>query len=153
MKICRRGVAPFATGVSTNKYHMLPLCGTNQARRQALLGRPAIAGCTPMLPQCATSASLVRQPPHHPPSAPRPFCNRQSVPQGGTNANSPCPRSVSNCPARRDQRAKKQAFLQLSQLLINFCINLGLIAIIAIFPPISPVNFFSHELATLLLGT
>jgi hypothetical protein len=60
-------VAPFATGVSTNKYHMLPPCGTNPAWRQALLGRPAIAGCAPMLPRCGTS--VVR----HPPSAFAPF--------------------------------------------------------------------------------
>ena len=63
MKIVRRGVAPFATGVSTNMYHMLPLCGTNPAWPQALLGRPAIAGCSPMLPRCGTSASLIRHQP------------------------------------------------------------------------------------------
>jgi hypothetical protein len=44
--------------MSTIKYHMLPLCGTNPARRQGLPGRPAIAGCSPMLPRCGTSALL-----------------------------------------------------------------------------------------------
>jgi len=56
MQICRRGVAPFATGMSTIKYHVLPLRGTNPAWRQALLGRPAIAGCAPMLPRCTLCA-------------------------------------------------------------------------------------------------
>jgi len=32
----------------------------NPAWRQALLGRPAIAGCSPMLPRCGTSASVIR---------------------------------------------------------------------------------------------
>ena len=55
MKTRRRGVAPFATGMSTNKCQMLPPCGTNPAWPQALLGRPAIAGCSPMFPRCGTS--------------------------------------------------------------------------------------------------
>ncbi len=50
MQICRRGVAPFATGMSTIKYHMHPPCGTNPAWRQGLAGRPATAGCAPRLP-------------------------------------------------------------------------------------------------------
>jgi hypothetical protein len=51
----RRREAHFATGMSTIKYHMLPLCGTNPAWRQGLAGRPAIAGCAPMLPRCGTN--------------------------------------------------------------------------------------------------
>jgi hypothetical protein len=35
----------------------------NPAWRQALLGRPAIAGCSPMLPRCGTNASLISQQP------------------------------------------------------------------------------------------
>jgi hypothetical protein len=62
MQIRRRGVAPFATGVSTINYHMLPPCGTNPAWPQALAGRPAIAGCAPMLRRCGTSASPGRHP-------------------------------------------------------------------------------------------
>ena len=124
--------------MSTIKYHMLPLCGTNPTRRQALLGRPAIAGCAPMPPRCRTSAPVIRRPL----SFPGPHQVLRF-----TSHVSPSP-SMSNCPARRHPWAKKQAVLQLSQLLIIFCFNLGLIAIIAIFPPISPMNFFSHDLAT-----
>jgi hypothetical protein len=41
--------------MSTIKYHMLPPCGTKPAWRQALAGRPAIAGYSPMLPRCGTN--------------------------------------------------------------------------------------------------
>jgi hypothetical protein len=54
--------------MSTIKYHMLPPGGTKPVWRQALLGRPAIAGCAPMLPRCTLCAPRYALCPVLPPS-------------------------------------------------------------------------------------
>jgi hypothetical protein len=48
---------------------MLPPCGTNPAWRQALLGRPATAGCAPMPPRCGTNLTWRQECRQNPPGS------------------------------------------------------------------------------------
>jgi hypothetical protein len=143
MQICRRGVAPFARGVSTNKYHMLPPCGTNPAWRQGLLGRPAIAGCAPMLPRCGTSALLWSRGQWSVVSGP--FTSINFVLFVTTFRVSEQPHWAPVSWRAWEANSRKHLKLRYLHLIATTCNYLQLIALVALVA----TTLFSHDLATL----